>query len=102
MMNMNQLMNQAKAMQKKIADMQDQLATQEFEGTSGGDLVKIVISGKGNINSLKISPELIDKEEIEALEDLIIAAFNKAKQKLDEASEGNMAGVMPAGFKFPF
>jgi len=105
MVNINQIMKQAQAMQKKISEMQAEKEKKEYSGSSGGEMVKITITGKGNLKSIKIDPSLFDKEEKDMLEDLIIAAFNESKKKMDEDSEGemsNMLGGMPSGLKNMF
>lgn len=106
-MNIQQLMKQAQAVQKKMTEAQEKLAQAEYEGASGGGLVKVTISGKGDMKKLKIDSSLIDPNDPEVLEDLIIAAFNNAKKDSDEAASGAMSGAMggmglPAGFKMPF
>ena len=106
-MNIQKMMKQAQQMQKKMNEMQDQLADTEYEGTSGGGMIKVIVTGKGSLKSLKIDPSLIDPEDPEVLEDLIVAGFNNAKKEADEASEsamGDMMGGMglPPGFKMPF
>lgn len=106
-MNIQKMMQQAQKMQKKMQEMQEKLAEAEYEGTSGGDMIKVKVSGKGDIISLKIDPSLIDPEDPEMLEDLIVAGFNNAKKEADAASAhamSNMAGGMglPPGFKMPF
>ncbi len=102
MVNINQLMKQMQGMQQKIAVAQEAIAQKEFEGVSGGGLIKLMLSGKGVVASLKIDPSLLDKDEVDVLEDLLIVAFNDAKKKLDEETEGTMSGMMPAGLKLPF
>lgn len=107
MVNMNQIMKQAQAMQKKMADMQEQLTNQEFTGSSGGGLLLITVNGKGDLAKIKIDPTLVEKDDVEVLEDLIVAAYKDAKKKADESSESTMSGMMggmglPAGFKLPF
>lgn len=106
-MNIQQLMKQAQAVQKKMADAQEKLANAEYEGASGGGLIKVVVSGKGELKKLKIDPSLIDPTDPEVLEDLIVAAFNNAKKDADDAANSAMSGAMggmglPAGFKMPF
>jgi DNA-binding YbaB/EbfC family protein len=104
-MNINQLMKQAQAMQKKMAEAQEELASKEFEGRAGGAMVVIKINGKGEAISIKIEKSLINSEDQEMLEDLLIAAFNDAKNKLDECSQSSMGGVfgdLPPGLKLPF
>lgn len=107
MVNMNMLMKQAQEMQKKVLEMQEEMAKKEFQGMSGGGSVKIIINGKGTLKSIKIDPEMANKDDIEILEDLIIAAFNEAKAKLDEESSGGMSDMfggmkLPPGMKMPF
>lgn len=104
-MNMNQLMKQAQEMQKKMAKAQEELSTKEFEGKSGGSMVCIKIDGKGTALSVKIDKSLINADDQDMLEDLIVAAFNDAKNKLDEYAGSSMGGVLgdlPAGLKLPF
>lgn len=106
-MNIQKMMQQAQKMQKKMETMQAELAEKEFEGTSGGDMIKVKVNGKGSLVSLKIDPSLIDPEDPEMLEDLIVAGFNNAKKEADKASEDAMSGTMggmglPPGFKMPF
>jgi DNA-binding YbaB/EbfC family protein len=107
MVNINQLMKQAQEMQKNMQKMQDKLALDEFSGISGGNTVHIILNGKGELKKIKIDPEIANKDDVEMLEDLIIAAYNDAKRKVDEASEGGMAGMLggmklPPGMKMPF
>ena len=101
-MNINQLLKQAQVMQKKMQEMQTDMSNQEFEGKSGGGMVSIITSGDGKMRKVSIDPNLLKLDEKEILEDLIIAAFNDAKQKADEESKqnmsgafGNMAGMIP-------
>lgn len=106
-MNINQLMKQAQSMQKKMQEEQEKLAAKEFEGSSGGGMVKVVISGKNEMKSMKIDPSMVKADEVDMLEDLIVAAYNEAKKKLDEESQGSMSDMMsgvpmPPGFKAPF
>lgn len=106
-MNIQQLMKQAQAVQKKMADAQEKLAAAEYEGASGGGLIKVTVTGKGELKKLKIDPSLIDPTDPEVLEDLIVAAFNNAKKEADDAANGAMSSAMggmglPAGFKMPF
>ena len=102
-MDINQLMKQAQEMQKKMIKMQEDLATQEFEGRSGGGLVVVKINGKGEALSIKIDASLIVPDDKEIIEDLIVASFNDAKAKLDSNSKDSMGGLFSgAGLKFPF
>jgi hypothetical protein len=107
MKNIAGLMKQAQQMQQKMADMQAKLEATEIEGVAGAGLVRVVLTGKGVLKSLKVDPKLADPAEIEMLEDLIIAAHADAKSKLDaimEAESKNaMGGIsLPAGLKLPF
>lgn len=107
MKNIAGLMKQAQQMQQKMADMQAKLEATEMEGVSGAGLVRVVLSGKGALKTVKIDPKLIDPTEVEMLEDLIAAAHADAKSKLDglmEAETKNaMGGInLPPGMKLPF
>lgn len=107
MKNIAGLMKQAQQMQQKMADMQAKLEAAEMEGVAGAGLVRVVLSGKGAVKSLKIDPKLLDPAEVEMLEDLIVAAHADAKSKLDgmmEAETKNAMGGMslPPGLKLPF
>ncbi|GAN80778.1 YbaB/EbfC family nucleoid-associated protein [Acidocella aminolytica] len=107
MKNIAGLMKQAQQMQQKMADMQAKLEATEMEGVAGAGLVKIVLSGKGALKSVKIDPKLIDPNETEMLEDLIAAAHADAKAKLDEMMESETKSAMgglnlPPGMKLPF
>ena len=107
MNNFGDMMKQAQEMQKKMKELQEGLANLEVEGSSGGGLVKITVTGKGEVKKIKIDPSLIKPEESEILEDLIVAAFNEAKKKSEEASAEEMKKLtgglnLPPGFKMPF
>jgi DNA-binding YbaB/EbfC family protein len=101
------LMKQAKEMQQKMADAQAKVADLVVEGRSGGGLITVSLTGGGNMKSLKIDPSLLSGEEAEIVEDLIIAAYQDAKAKLDEAQGDTMKSAMgdiqlPPGMKMPF
>ena len=85
-MDMKLLMRQAQEMQSKIQKAQEELAKKEYEGTSGGGLVKAKILGSGVVQSIKIDESLINIDEKEVLEDLIAAAINDSKKKADDGS----------------
>jgi DNA-binding YbaB/EbfC family protein len=106
MKNMGQLMKQAQAMQQRMAEMQEKLEQVEISGSSGAGLVQITINGKGNMRALKIDPSLVDPQETEVLEDLIVAAFNDAKAKLEAHTTEEMnkvtGGMNIPGLKMPF
>lgn len=105
MVNFNQMMKQAQVMQKQMQEVQEQIANKEYIGNAGGGVVTITLNGKGNMQKILINQSLLKEEEKEILEDLIVAAFNDAKQKLEQDSQESMSnllgGAMPAGFKMP-
>jgi DNA-binding YbaB/EbfC family protein len=107
MKNIAGLMKQAQQMQQKMAEMQAKLEATEIEGVAGAGLVRVVLTGKGALKSLKIDSKLADPAEIEMLEDLVIAAHADARSKLDSMMESEtknaMGGVsLPPGLKLPF
>ena len=107
MVNFNQFMKQAQSMQAKMQEMQEQLEAAEFEGKSGGGMVVLKISGKGDLKSINIDKSVINSDDKEMLEDLIVAAYNDGKTKADAASQDSMSGALggmslPPGFKLPF
>lgn len=93
-------MRQAQELQAKLAKAQQELGDMTVEATSGGGAVKIVMDGHQKIRSLKISPEVIDANEIELLEDLIIAAVNEATQKSQEMAAKQLSSLT-GGIKIP-
>ncbi len=103
-MDIKALMRQAQEVQKKMQKIQEDLAIQEHEGESGAGLVKVVVTGAGVAKKITLNDSLIKKEEKEVLEDLIIAAFNDAKNKMDESSASSIKAAtsgmpLPPGFK---
>ena len=107
MKNLGQMMKQAQEMQSKMSEMQDKLSELEVTGSSGGGLVEITMSGKHQVKSLKIDESLVDKDNIEVLEDLAVAAINDARTKVDNAVNEKMSELtgglqLPAGLKLPF
>ncbi|WP_417668397.1 YbaB/EbfC family nucleoid-associated protein [Roseibium sp.] len=106
-MDFLKMMKQAKQMQEQMGSLQEAFANIETEGTSGGGLVSITIAGKGEIKGLKIDPSLFKEDDVEILEDLIIAAHNEARLKaeaqMQEKTQELMGGLgLPAGMKLPF
>lgn len=97
-MNMQSLMQQARKMQEQMAKAQQELEEAEIEGGAGGGLVTVVVNGNGALRSLEIKPEAVDPDDIEMLEDLIIAAYNdaaaKAKEFKDEKLPAGAGGLM--------
>jgi DNA-binding YbaB/EbfC family protein len=107
MKNLGQMMKQAQAMQAKMQEMQEELARTEVTGVSGGGMVSATLTGKGEMRRLKIDPKLVDPAEVEVLEDLIVAAINDAKAKVDAHVQSEMAKLtgglqLPPGVKLPF
>lgn len=87
------MMKQAQAMQARMAQMQEELAAMQIEGTSGGGMVRVVTNGKQEVLSIKINPEVVDPEDVDMLEDLILAALAEAREKSTKAMEEAMARV---------
>ena len=92
-MNMQSLMQQARKMQEQMAKAQAELEETEIEGSAGGGLVTVKVNGYGAMKGVTIKPEAVDPDDIEMLEDLIIAAYNEAARAAEEMKES----VMPAG-----
>ena len=90
-MNMNNLMKQAQKMQKQMMEKQEELQARTLEMTSGGGAVKVRISGKKEIQELKINPDVVDAEDVEMLQDLVVAAVNGALKMIDEKSSQSMS-----------
>ena len=84
--NMNNLMKQAQKMQKQMEEAQAELQNSEYTATAGGGAVEITVTGLKQVKSVKIDPEVVDPDDVEMLEDLIMAAMNEAINKTDEAS----------------
>jgi DNA-binding YbaB/EbfC family protein len=95
-MNIQQMMKQAQQMQERL---QKQMHEMRVEASAGGGMVTVVINGAKQIQSLKIDPEVVSKEEVEMLQDMIVAAVNDAHRKADEELAQRMGGMIP-GLKF--
>ncbi len=107
MKNLGGMLKQAQEMQAKMQEMQAQLEATEIEGAAGAGLVSVILSGKGALKQVKIDPSLMKPDETDMLEDLIVAAHNDAKTKLEVHMQEEMAKVtgglpLPPGFKLPF
>ena len=89
--NMNILMKQAQRMQRQMEEALQKLETMEATATAGGGAVEVTVSGKKEILKVKLAEEVVDPDDIEMLEDLIVAATNEALRKIDEASEASMS-----------
>ncbi len=107
MKNLGQMMKQAQEMQSKMESLQAELGETEIPGAAGGGMVNVVLSGKGEMRRVKIDPALVDPGEIEVLEDLIVAAHNDAKAKVEAYAAEEMRKLtgglnLPPGLKLPF
>lgn len=106
MMNIQGIMKQAQTMQKKMEEMQEKLAQEEAIGTSGGGMVKITLNGKFEMKKIELDKSLVNADESDILEDLIMAAFNDAKAKVDAKMQDGMGGITGGmnlgGMKLPF
>lgn len=104
--NMNNLMKQAQKMQKQMEETTKELEEKEYESTSGGGVVKVIVTGKGQLKEIIIDEEVVDKDDIEMLQDLIIAAVNEGLRIQDEDEKANMGkitgGLGGMGGGFPF
>jgi DNA-binding YbaB/EbfC family protein len=96
-MNIQQMMKQAQQMQERL---QKQMAEARIEASAGGGMVTVVVNGLKQIQSLKIDPEVVSKEDVEMLQDLIVAAVNDAHRKAEEDVQQKMGGMM-GGLKIP-
>ncbi len=101
------MMKQAKQLQEKMQAMQEEIAGMSVEGSAGGGMVSVVTNGKGDVRSLRIDPSLMKPEEVEIVEDLIVAALADARGKAEMAVAEKMQAMtgglgLPAGMKLPF
>ena len=101
--NMNNLMKQAQRMQRQMEEAQKELETREVSASSGGGAVTATVSGTKELLSVKIDPDAVDPDDVEMLEDMIVAAVNEALRKMDEearASLSRFTGGLPGGMGF--
>jgi nucleoid-associated protein EbfC len=105
-MNIGKMMKQAQQAQAKMQELQAKIAQQEVTGQSGAGMVTIVMTGGGEMRQVKIDPSLVNPQEVEVLEDLILAACNDARAKADAAQQKAMSELMGGmnipGLKLPF
>lgn len=99
-MKMDKILKQAQKMQAQMARIQEDLAREKVEGLAGGGMVKAVADGKGDLVSIHIDPEVIDPEDVEMLEDLVVAAVNEALRASKELSNERM-GALTGGMGLP-
>jgi len=100
MKNMGQMMKQAQKLQAKMLKMQDELASRTVETASGGGMVQVVANGRQEVVSIVIDPEVVDPEDIEMLQDLVLAAINDALRKSQEMVQSEM-GKLTGGMNIP-
>ena len=91
--NMNQMIRQAQKMQDQITELQDEIEARDFTVTVGGGAVELVMTGKKTIKSLTIKPEVVDKDDIEGLQDLIISAVNETVNQIEATTEDEMSKI---------
>ncbi len=96
-MNIQQMMKQAQEMQERL---QRELAATEVEATAGGGMVTVVMNGRKQVMRIAIDPEVVNADDVEMLQDLIVAAINDAQRKVDDTVAGKMGGLM-GGLKIP-
>ncbi len=99
---MNNLMKQAQKMQKQMEEAQKQLEEMEMTATAGGGAVEVTVSGKHEITKVKLAEEVVDPDDIEMLEDLIMAAVNEAMKKVDDAKDQSMSRLTGGLGNLPF
>ncbi len=99
-MAMNEMLRQAQLMQKKMAKMQEEMGRKEFEASSGGGMVTVRVNGEQEILAISIEPSAVDPEDVEMLQDLVLAATNEALKKAKEAMQGEMS-QLTGGLKIP-
>ncbi|KKB33334.1 YbaB/EbfC family nucleoid-associated protein [Bacillus thermotolerans] len=99
--NMQNMMKQMQKMQKKMAEAQEELASKEFEGTAGGGMVTIKMSGQKQVLDVIIKEEAVDPDDVEMLQDLVLAATNDALKKVDDETNQTM-GQFTKGMNLPF
>jgi len=107
MKNIGQMMKQAQQMQARMAEMQENLGKLEIDGQAGGGLVTVTLNGKAEMRKIKIDPSLAQPDDVEVLEDLVVAAFNDAKTKVEARVNEEMAKITgglkrPGGMNLPF
>ncbi len=98
--NMNKMLKQAQKMQAQLMKAQEDLNQEVVEGTAGGGMVKVTLNGAQEIQSVSLNPEVVDEDDVEMLEDLIVAAFQNAQEKVKELSNSKM-GNLTSGLNIP-
>ena len=98
--NMNAMLRQAQKMQEDMAKKQEELATREFRTTAGGGMIEVVATGAKELISMTIKPEVVDPDDVEMLQDLVVAAVNETLRQVDEATSAEM-GEISGGMSLP-
>ncbi len=98
--NMNQMIKQAQKMQEQMLKMQEEMETKTYEAVVGGGAVKVVVDGKREVKEITLSPEVVDPDDIEMLQDLVIAAVNEGLRKVDAESSAQL-GSITGGLNIP-
>ena len=93
MKDIGKLLKQAQQVQAKVAEMQAELALKTVEASAGGGMVTVVMNGRNEVVSMKIEPEVVDPGDVEMLEDLVIAALNEARSKVEEMIQNEMSAI---------
>ncbi len=94
MVDMKKMMKQAQKMQRDAAAAQEEIAAMEFTASAGGGMVEAVVMGDNTVKSVKIDPDAVDPEDVEMLEDMVVAAVNEAMRSAAEASNSRMSSIM--------
>ncbi|MCW9034525.1 MAG: YbaB/EbfC family nucleoid-associated protein [Alphaproteobacteria bacterium] len=107
MKNLGSMMKQAQKMQENMQKMQAELENMEVDGSAGGGMVKVTLTGKGRATNIKIDPSMIGPDDVEMLEDLLVAAINDAKDKAEVMVKEKMSEMtgglqLPPGMELPF
>ena len=98
--NMQSMIKQAQKMQEQITNVQEEIENETFTATTGGGVIEITMNGRKQVQSLTIKPEVVDKDDVETLQDLIISAVNECVKQIEETSEAKM-GEVTGGVSFP-
>lgn len=98
--NMQNMIRQAQKMQEQITNVQEEIENETFTATTGGGVIEITMNGRKQVQSLTIKPEVVDKDDVETLQDLIISAVNECVKQIEETSESKM-GAVTGGVSFP-
>ena len=107
MKNLSNMLREAQKLQQRMAEIQEKLAALRIEGTAGGGMVRVTLDGKGALQAVRIDKSLVDPDEVEVLEDLIVAAHADARSRLEVAIQEEVSRItgglpLPPGLKLPF